>query len=417
VSPRRARAGNPSGDGRHAERADERPETAPPAERAPRTLAVLGSTGSIGEQTLAVAEREASRLTVVALAAGRSLERLCEQAERWRPQHLALERAEDPAAARAQLQGAAPGADVEVGAGAAARLAARCGAEQVVNGIVGAAGLAASLATLERGARLALANKETLVVGGPLVERALQRAGGELLPIDSEHSAALQCLLGRPPAEVARLTLTASGGPLRAHADWRRATPAEVLAHPVWAMGPRITTDSATLFNKGLEILEAHWLFGLDWAQLDAVIQPRAVLHAIVTFRDGSLVAQAAHADMRLPIQLALSWPARWGEAVPALPVTALAGLEIEPIDPARYPAFACALAAGRAGGTAPCAVNAADEIAVQAFLDGELALGRLPEVLERVLAEHVVEPVESLEQLRGVDARAREAARRAVRA
>jgi 1-deoxy-D-xylulose-5-phosphate reductoisomerase len=384
---------------------------------APRTLAVLGSTGSIGEQTLVVAERETRRLKVVALAAGRSLERLCEQAVRWQPQHLALEQAADPAAAREQLRSAAPGADVEVGAGAAARMAARCDAELVVNGIVGAAGLAGSLATLGRGARLALANKETLVIGGPLVERELQRAGGELYPVDSEHSAALQCLLGRPPAEIARLTLTASGGPLRQHPDWRRATPAEVLAHPVWAMGPRITTDSATLFNKGLEILEAHWLFHLDWAQLDAVIQPRAVLHAIVTFRDGSLVAQAAHADMRLPIQLALSWPERWGEAVPTLPVTALAGLELEPIMPGRYPAFDCALAAGRAGGTAPCAVNAADEVAVQAFLDGVLPLGRLPDVLERVLGEHTVEPVESLEHLRGVDARAREAARRAVRA
>src|SRR5262249_33696515 len=160
------------------------------------------------------------------------------------------------------------------------------------------------------------------------------------------HSAALQCLQGRPASEVARLTLTASGGPLRQHPDWRRATPDEVLAHPVWSMGPRITTDSATLFNKGLEILEAHWLFRLDWDQPAAVIQPGALLHAIVPSRDGSLVAQAAHPDMRLPIQLALSWPARWGEAVPALPVTALAGLEIAPIDPARHPAFACALAA-----------------------------------------------------------------------
>ncbi len=383
----------------------------------PRELAILGSTGSIGEQTLDVAERESGHLHVVALAAGRSLERLCEQAARWRPLHLALEQAADPAAAREQLRAAAPGADVEVGPGAAARLAARCGAPLVVNGIVGAAGLAASLATLDRGARLALANKETLVIGAPLVAASLKRAGGSLLPIDSEHSAALQCLHGRPPAEVLRLTLTASGGPLRAHPDWRRATAPEVLAHPVWRMGPRITTDSATLFNKGLEILEARALFELEWEQLDAVIHPRAVLHAIATFRDGSLVAQAAHADMRLPIQLALSWPARWGAAVPALPVTALAGLEIEPIEPERYPAFQCALAAGRAGGTAPCVVNAADEVAVQAFLDGAIALGRLPEVLERVLAEHRPERVESLDQLRGVDAWARTAARRVVEA
>ena len=415
----------------------------------PRELAVLGSTGSIGEQTLDVAARESARLRVTALAAGRSLDRLCEQAVRWQPRHLALEQAEDAAAAREQLRAAAPGADVEVGPGAAARLAARCGAPLVVNGIVGAAGLAASLATLERGARLALANKETLVIGADLVAAilrrpvaasapeelpnaaprrseagsafqsvpplALQPSEARLVPIDSEHSAALQCLQGRPAAEVARLTLTASGGPLRGHPDWRRATPAEVLAHPVWAMGPRITTDSATLFNKGLELIEARALFGLDWHQLDAVIQPRAVLHALVAFRDGSLVAQAARADMRLPIQLALSWPERWGEAVPPLPPSALAGLEIEPLDPARHPAFACALAAGRAGGTAPCVVNAADEVAVHAFLEGAIALGRVPEVLETVLGEHRVERVESFEQLRGVDAWAREAARRAI--
>jgi len=423
-----------------------------------RPLAVLGSTGSIGEQTLQVAEREPARLRVVALAAGRSLERLCEQAARWRPRWVALEHAADAAAARARLAAAAPGADVEVGEGAAARLAERCDAPLVVNGIVGAAGLAASLATLERGARLALANKETLVIGGDLVARLLKRPandnarGGEaesararravgealsmtaegealsktershrgvaeVLPIDSEHSAALQCLQGRPASEVAKLTLTASGGPLRRHPDWRRATPAEVLAHPVWAMGPRITTDSATLFNKGLELIEARALFGLDWEQLDAVIHPRAVLHAIAAFRDGSLVAQAAQADMRLPIQLALSWPERWGEAVAPLPATALAGLELSPLERGCHPAFDCALAAGRAGGTAPCAVNAADEVAVAAFLAGAIPLGRVPEVLEEVLDAHVVERVESFAQLQAVDARAREAARRAVAA
>jgi len=380
-----------------------------------KALAVLGSTGSIGEQTLDVAARESARLEVTALAAGRSLDRLCEQAARWRPRHVALEQASDPVAARDQLRAAAPGADVEVGPGAAARLVERCGAPLVVNGIVGAAGLAASLAALQSGARLALANKETLVIGADLVAPLLRKPGAQLLPIDSEHSAALQCLHGRPAAEVAKLTLTASGGPLRTHPDWRRATPAEVLAHPVWAMGPRITTDSATLFNKGLELIEAHALFGLGWDQLDAVIQPRAVLHAIVAFRDGAMVAQAAHADMRLPIQLALSWPERWGEAVAPLPVTALAGLEIQPIVPKDHPAFACALAAGKAGGTAPCVVNAADEVAVHAFLEGAIALGRVPEVLQTVLEAHRVEPVESYEQLRAVDAWAREAAHRAI--
>jgi 1-deoxy-D-xylulose-5-phosphate reductoisomerase len=380
-----------------------------------RDLAVLGSTGSIGEQTLAVAARERDRLRVTALAAGSNLERLCAQAREWRPAFVALERAADPGAARDALHAAAPGATVEVGEGAAARLAAECGARDVVNGIVGAAGLAASLAVLDRGARLALANKETLVVGGPLVQESLRRAGGALLPVDSEHSAAMQCLLGRPPAEVAMLTITASGGPLRRHPDWRRATRDEVLAHPVWAMGARITTDSATLFNKGLEILEAHWLFDLPFERLSAVIHPQALVHAIATFTDGSLLAQVARADMKLPIQLALSWPERWGEAVPAASPLELAGLVFEAIEPANHPAYACALAAGRLGGTAPCALNAADEVAVQAFLDGAIPLGRVPEVLERVLDGHDVRAVESLAQLREVDARAREAARAAV--
>lgn len=377
-------------------------------------LAILGSTGSIGEQALDVAAREAGRVQVHALAAGRSLDRLCEQAGVWQPSFVALEWAADPAAARARLMHAAPLASVDVGAGAAERMVRACDAHMVINGIVGAAGLASSLAALDRRMRLALANKETLVVGGPLVAAALAR-GGELLPVDSEHSAALQCLLGRPAAEVRTLTLTASGGPLRRHPDWRRATREEVLAHPVWAMGQRITTDSATLFNKGLEIIEAHWLFGLDWAQLDAVIHPQAVFHAMATFTDGSMIAQAARADMRLPIQLALSWPERWGESVAPLSPLALANLEFAAIDPAAHPAYACALAAGRAGGTAPCVVNAADEVAVQAFLDGAISLGRLPDVLNAVLDAHAVQPVESLAQLREVDALAREATRREV--
>jgi 1-deoxy-D-xylulose-5-phosphate reductoisomerase len=377
-------------------------------------LAVLGSTGSIGTQTLEVAARERERLEVVALASGRSLEALAAQARTWRPAALALERAADPAEARATLAAAAPGARVVVGPGAAARLAAECGADVVLNGIVGSAGLRASLATLARGARLALANKETLVVGGPLVRAALAR-GGELVPVDSEHSAALQCLGGRPAREVLRLTLTASGGALRSHPDWRRATRAEVLAHPVWSMGPRITVDSALLFNKGLELIEAQILFGLEWEQLEAILHPQTLVHAIASFRDGSSVLQAAAADMRLPIQLALSWPERWGEAVVPLAPAALAGLEFGPLEAGRFPAFDLALAAGRAGGTAPCALNAADEVAVAAFLEGAIALERVPQILARVLGRHRVEAVESVEQLEQVDAWARGEARSAV--
>jgi 1-deoxy-D-xylulose-5-phosphate reductoisomerase len=380
-------------------------------------LAVLGSTGSIGVQTLAVAERFPERLRIVALAAGSSLERLVEQAHRLRPRALALEKAHDPASARASLESAAPGATVWVGPGSAARLIETVECDVVLNGIVGAAGLAASLAALERGARLALANKETLVVGGALVSARLAR-GGTMIPVDSEHSGVLQCLGARPPAEIARLTLTASGGALRRHPDWRRATREEVLAHPVWSMGPRITVDSALLFNKGLELIEAHWLFDVPWERLDAVLHPEALVHAIVAFRDGSSVLQAAHPDMALPIQLALSWPERWDGTRAPLAPAALAGLHFAPIPAGRHPAFDLALAAGRTGGTAPCVLNAADEVAVEAFLEGAIALGQVPEVVERVLEAHAVEPVESLDQLERADRWARALAReQAVRA
>jgi 1-deoxy-D-xylulose-5-phosphate reductoisomerase len=375
---------------------------------------VLGSTGSIGVQALEVAARHRDRLEVVGLAAGRGLDRLCAQAQALRPGALAIEHPHDAAAAARALREASPGASVWTGPGAAARLAAECGADVVLNGVVGAAGLRASLATLARGARLALANKETLVVGGALVRAVLAR-GGALIPVDSEHSAALQCLGGRPAAEVARLTLTASGGSLRRHPDWRRATRDEVLAHPVWAMGERITVDSALLFNKGLELIEAHVLFELPYERLDAVLHPQALVHAIARFRDGSCVLQAAAPDMRLPIQLACSWPERWGEAVPPLAPEALAGLEIAPIPDGRYPALDLALAAGRTGGTAPCVLNAADEVAVRAFLDGAIALGEVPDLIARVLERHAPEPVTSIEQLDEADAWARDAARAEV--
>jgi 1-deoxy-D-xylulose-5-phosphate reductoisomerase len=382
-----------------------------------KRLAILGSTGSIGRQGLEVAERHPDRLRVVALAGGADLEALCEQARRVSPEAVALERPSDPDQARAALAGCVPQARIELGSGAAARMIERARPDQVLNGIVGAAGLTPSLAALGTGARLALANKETLVVGGALIEAALAK-GGELVPVDSEHSAALQCLGGRPASEVARLTLTASGGPLRRHPRWREATPAEVLAHPVWSMGPRITVDSALLFNKGLELIEARWLFGLGWPQLGAVIHPQARVHALVEFVDGSLVAQAAAPDMRLPIQLALSWPERWPDAGVPRPEAPLAGLEFESIEAGRFPAFDLAVAAGRAGGTAPCVANAADEVAVRAFLEGALTLGQVPEVIARVLDAHAIEPVGSLERLLEVDAWARAEARgQAVRA
>jgi 1-deoxy-D-xylulose-5-phosphate reductoisomerase len=248
-------------------------------------------------------------------------------------------------------------------------------------------------------------------VGGELVRRQLAH-GGELIPVDSEHSGAMQCLADRPASDVQRLVLTASGGALRHHPDWRRASPSEVLAHPVWSMGRRITVDSAVLVNKAFELIEARWLFGLEWRQLEAWLHPQAMVHALVTFTDGSTVAQAARPDMRLPIQLALSWPERWSEAATPLDARELSALSFEPLVAGRYPAYDLAVAAGHQGGTAPCVLNAADEEAVEMFLAGRITLGAVPQVLERVLEAHSVQPVESLAQLRELDAWARAEAR-----
>ena len=379
-------------------------------------VTVLGSTGSIGRQTLDVVAGSHGRLEIVCLAAGSDLEGLAAQAARFQPGALGLEVARDLGAARARLRAAAPDARIDIGAGAAMRLAAEVDAEIVVNGIVGAAGLDPSIAALSRGARLALANKETLVIGAPLIRAALAH-GGSLLPVDSEHSAAFQVLGGRPPAEVTRLTITASGGALRDHPDWRRATRGQVLAHPVWPMGDRITVDSALMFNKGLELIEAHELFDLGWDQLEAVLHPEARLHAWATFVDGSTIVQAARPDMALPIQLALSWPERWPSTVAPLDATDLAGLTLGPIPLDRYPALGLVIAAGKAGGTAPCAINAADEIAVRAFLEGAITIGDVPDVIARAMEHFDAEPVVSVAQLREVDARARERARLAVAA
>ncbi len=379
-------------------------------------VTVLGSTGSIGRQTLEVVGHSQGRLEAVALAAGSDLEMLLAQAARVKPQALGLEVASDPTAARERLKAVAPAARIEIGAGAAVRLAAEVDSEIVVNGVVGAAGLEPSLAALNRGARLALANKETLVIGSVLVRAALAR-GGSLVPVDSEHSGALQVLGGRPAAEVVRLTITASGGALRDHPDWRRATREQVLAHPVWPMGDRITVDSALMFNKGLELIEAQVLFDLEWHQLEAVLHPEARLHAWATFVDGSTLVQAARPDMALPIQLALTWPERWPCSVKPLEAQDLAGLTIGPISLERYPALALVIAAGKTGGTAPCAINAADEVAVRAFLDGAIGIGDVPDVLARVMDRFEPEAVVSVAQLREVDARVREWARAAVAA
>ena len=349
-------------------------------------VAVLGSTGSIGVQALEVVQASGSRFRVVALAARRSADRLAAQAREFRPARVALV---EPAEAAALARDLPPGCRLEVGPEAVADLGAAEGAEVVLNGVTGSVGLAPTLRALGAGRRLALANKESLIVGGELVTRLARP--GQIVPVDSEHSGLAQCLRAGHPEEVARLVVTASGGPFRGAtpADLATVTPEDALAHPTWAMGPVITVNSATLMNKGLEVIEAHLLFGLPFERIEVVVHPQSVVHALVEFADGSTIAQLSMPDMRLPIGLALGWPERSQVPVGRLDWTRTHTLEFAPVDRATFPLLDLAVAAGRAGGTAPAALNAANEEAVGAFLARRLPFPGIAEVVTRVLDAH----------------------------
>jgi 1-deoxy-D-xylulose-5-phosphate reductoisomerase len=290
--------------------------------------------------------------------------------------------------------------------------------EIVVNGLIGAAGLEPTLAALKAGKRLALANKESLVVGGPLVVRALEEGGGELVPVDSEHSAVFQCLQGAEPGSLRRIILTASGGPFRNRnpLDLRDVTPAEALRHPTWSMGSKITVDSATLVNKALEVIEAHFLFDLPYERVDVLIHPQSVVHSLVEFQDGSVLAQLGEPNMALPVLYALTCPERLPFAGPALDLVQVGTLAFEPVPVGRFPAFEAGREAALLGGTAPAAFNAASEEAVQAFLAERLRFTGIPEVIQDVLREHRVEEVADLETVKRADAWARRTARASVK-
>ncbi len=361
-----------------------------------RRLCVLGSTGSIGTQTLDVVRALDARFEfeVVGLAAsGRRPDELARQIEEFRPGWVALAR---PDALQALQERLSPNAlkatRFLVGDDALEQLVAESEPDLVVNGLVGAVGLRPTLAALERGIDVGLANKESLVVGGPLVRRALERGSAKLIPIDSEHSALFQLLQGRPSVEVARVVLTASGGALR---DWPleripKARPEDVLRHPTWRMGPRITVDSATLVNKALEMIEAHWLFELPYERLDVVIHPQSVVHGLVELGDGSWLAHLSEPDMRIPIQYALTYPERAARRLAPFDLTGTPiALEFRPLERARYPAFGLVVEAGRRGGAYPAVANAADEVAVERFLRREIAFGDIPRLIEAVLAAY----------------------------
>jgi 1-deoxy-D-xylulose-5-phosphate reductoisomerase len=349
-------------------------------------VSVLGSTGSIGVQALEVVRAAGSRFRVVALAARRSAARLAAQAREFRPPVVAIAEEAGAAALARELPA---GCRLEAGPEAVAELAAADGAEVVLNGVTGSVGLAPTLRALAAGRRLALANKESLIVGGELVTRLARR--DQIVPVDSEHSGLAQCLRGGRAEEVARLVVTASGGPFRGRsaAELATVTPEEALAHPTWDMGPVITVNSATLMNKGLEVIEAHLLFGLPFERIEVVVQPQSLVHAMVEFRDGSTMAQLSLPDMRLPIGLALGWPHRSDVPIGRIDWSRPRTLEFAPVDRVTYPLLDLAVAAGAAGGTAPAVLNAANEEAVAAFLARRLPFPGIAEVVTRVLDAH----------------------------
>jgi 1-deoxy-D-xylulose-5-phosphate reductoisomerase len=370
-----------------------------PARSGARGVAILGSTGSIGTTALRVLARHPQRFRAAALTAFANGALLREQEELVCPGYVGL------------VGDGAAQPHWRTGRGCLVEAATLPGADIVLNAVVGAAGMDATLAALEAGKRVALANKESLVMAGALVSEACRRGGGEIVPVDSEHSAILQCLAGRRPADVRRVILTASGGPFR---DWSRdrldrATVADALQHPTWRMGRKITVDSATLANKALEVIEAHFLFGLDYDQIDVVVHPQSVVHSFVEFVDGSVVAQLGVPSMELPVLYALTHPERVADAgVPPFDPVELSPLTYEPVRWDAFPALRLGIEAGRAGGAAPAVFNAANEQAVAAFLDGRLRFGEIAPAIASALDAGAGAPARSRDEIVAADAAAR---------
>jgi 1-deoxy-D-xylulose-5-phosphate reductoisomerase len=374
-----------------------------------RTLVVLGSTGSIGTQALDVVRRYPEHFKVVGLAAGNRHDLLAGQIREFMPPVVAIAD-EDAAAEVTKRLGALRGVDVLSGPDAAERLARESEADIVLNAMVGAVGLSPSLATLQSGKMLALANKESLIVGGELIMDLVKGEPDRLIPVDSEHSALAQCLRGERREDLRRVIITASGGPFR---EWSReelakASVKEALTHPTWNMGPKITIDSATLMNKGLEVIEAHYLFDLDYRQIDVVVHPESIIHGIAEFRDGSMIAQMASPDMALPIQLALGFPDRLPGGVRPLDLAALGQMTFRELNREAFPSVDLAYRAGQRGLTYPAVLNAANEAAVHAFLDERIRLTTIPEVVAAVLDEHEPAQVVSVVTLDRADGWAR---------
>jgi 1-deoxy-D-xylulose-5-phosphate reductoisomerase len=371
-----------------------------------RKLVILGATGSIGEQALDVVAAS-DELSVAGLAAGRRWERLVEQAGDFGVPAIALADADAAAAARQAWNGRVLESEEGI-----RELVATSGADLVLNGMVGSAGLGPTVVALSEGIELALANKESLVVGGELVTALAEATDTRIVPVDSEHSALFQLVGAEPPGTVERLVLTASGGPFRGRSDLSEVTPEEALAHPTWDMGGRITIDSATLMNKGFEMIEAHHLFGIPYGRIDVVVHPQSIIHAVVHLNDGASLAHLGYPDMRVPISYALHYPDRADVDVPNLDLASVGELSFARPDLEAFRCLRLAREAGAAGGTAPCVLNAADEVAVGAFLRGQIPFTGIAEVVERTLDAIPVAAPGHFDDLYAVDAEARERAR-----
>jgi 1-deoxy-D-xylulose-5-phosphate reductoisomerase len=381
-----------------------------------RGLSILGSTGSVGCNVLRIVDAFPDRFEVVGLAAGGNVDRLAEQVARYRPRVVSVASEE----ARAQLAQRTDVSGLRLGVGpdGAVAVATHVDAAMVVAAAVGAVGLVPTYRALEAGKDVALANKETLVMAGELMVAQAKARGARLLPIDSEHCALHQCLDGRRPEEVKRLVLTASGGPFRnrPRESFRDVTPGEALQHPTWNMGRKITIDSATLMNKGLEVIEARWLFGVAADRIEVLVHPQSVVHSMVEFVDGTVLAQLGVTDMRMPIQYALSYPDKWPAAIPGLDFRGGLHLDFEVPDHDRFPCLSLAYRALAGGGALPTVLNAANEEAVSAFLDHRVAFPAIPEAIQEVMEEPGPRLVRELDDILTADAWARERTREALK-
>src|SRR5581483_9339048 len=373
-----------------------------------KQIAILGSTGSIGRNTLRVVDALGGAFRVAALGAGSNVAVLAEQIEHYRPRVVAVadEDSADKLRAEMKKRDITSSPNIGIGVEGLSEVATCDGAEIVIGAVVGALGLLPTYRALEAGRRVALANKETLVIAGELMTSAAAKSGAELLPVDSEHNALHQCLRGERHDEVKRLILTASGGPFRtaSREEIENATPAQALKHPTWNMGAKITIDSATLMNKGLEVIEARWLFGRSADEISIIVHPQSVVHSMIEMIDGSVIAQLGVTDMRHAIQYALTYPERQPAELPPLDLASLSRLEFHAPDPERFPCLTLAYRALRTGGTMPAVLNAANEVAVAAFLHEQISFGQIPQVFRAACEAHTPQPAASLETVLAAD-------------